>query len=124
MPFGGWEAAPSPSPSPSPVPAAGEARFRFPAPDDPAPSTARLLLMSLYAAVLGLTGLGVGFWAMITVIGGAAFWYVPVLAFFGLLSVGLAVAAFLSIHRLALPRWLLAAAAVPLLVDVLVVALY
>src|SRR5690349_21160721 len=81
MPFGDWETAPAVAPADGP-----EALFRFPAPDDPAPATARLLLMSLCAAALGMVALGVGIRALLTVIGGVAFWYVPVLTFFGLLS--------------------------------------
>ena len=119
MPFGGWEATEDDA-----VSGDSEALFRFPAADDPAPGTARLLVMSLYAAALGVAGIGVGIRAMITVIGGAPFWYVPSLASFGLLSVGLAVASFLSIHRPALPWLLLAAATLPLVADVLLAALY
>jgi hypothetical protein len=119
MPFGGWEITPA---------AAGygenETLFRFPAADDPAPSTARLLLLSLYAAALGLAGMGVGIRAFVTVLGGADFWYVPVLSLFGLISVGLAVGSFLSIHRPVLPWLLLLSATGPLAIDVLITALY
>ena len=119
MPFGGWERS-------TLVTGSGDQAvlFRFPAPDDPAPGTLRLLTMSLYGAALGLTAVGVGVRAMFAVLGGAAFWYVPVLAFFGLLSVALAVGSFLSIHRPALPWLLLLAATAPLTVDVLIAALY
>jgi hypothetical protein len=119
MPFGGWEHPPM-------ITASGDQAvlFRFPAPDDPAPGTLRLLTMSLYAAALGLTAMGVGVCALVDVLGGAAFWYVPVLAFFGLLSVALAVGSFLSIHRPALPWLLLLAATAPLTIDVLIAALY
>ena len=119
MPFGGWESTSTPA-------AVGDqgVLFRFPAPDDPAPSTARLLTMSLYAAALGLAGVGVGVRAMVTVLGGAGMWYVPALVLFGLLSVGLAVGSFLSIHRPALPWLLLVGATGPLAVDVLLAALY
>jgi hypothetical protein len=109
MPFGGWESTPT---------AAGlidqETLFRFPAADDPAPATARLLAMSLYGALLGLTGVGVGLRGLIAAVGGAPFWYVPLLAFLGLLSVAAAVGSFLSIHRPTLPWLLLMAATVPL----------
>jgi hypothetical protein len=119
MPFGGRERIPM-------ITASGDQAvlFRFPAPDDPAPGTLRLLTMSLYAAGLGLTAVGVGVRALFAVLGGAAFWYVPVLAFFALLSVGLAVGSFLSIHRPALPWLLLLAATAPLTIDVLIAALY
>ena len=119
MPFGGWERTPL-------VTGSGDQAvlFRFPAPDDPAPGTLRLLTMSLYAAALGLTAVGVGVLAMFTVLGGAAFWYVPVLAFFGLASVALTVGSFLSIHRPVLPWLLLLAATAPLAIDVLIAALY
>ena len=119
MPFGGWEITPI---------AAGfggrETLFRFPAADDPAPTPARLLLMSLYAAALGLAGVGVGVRAMVTIFGGTAFWYVPTLSLFGLASVALVVGSFLSIHRPVLPWLLLTAATVPLAIDVLIAALY
>jgi hypothetical protein len=119
MPFGGWERTPVAG-----VPEDGELLFRFPAPDDPAPSTARLLTMSLYAAALGLAGVGVGVCAMVTVIGGADVWYVPTLAFFGLISVALTVGTFLSIHRPVLPWALLLVATAPLTIDVTIAALY
>jgi hypothetical protein len=92
-----------------------EALFRFPAADDPSPGTARVLAMSLYAALLGLGGVGVGVRGLMSVIGGGVpGWYVPVLALAGLLSVVPAVGAFLSVHRPFLPWALLMAAAVPL----------
>ncbi|GAA0489659.1 hypothetical protein Ade02nite_24950 [Paractinoplanes deccanensis] len=119
MPFGGWEITPAPHGIGD-----NETLFRFPAPDDPAPGTARLLILSLYAAALGLAGVGVGVRAFVTVLGGADFWYVPVLTLFGLISVGLAVGSFLSIHRPALPWLLLGCATVPLAIDVLIAALY
>jgi hypothetical protein len=119
MPFGGWENTPA---------AASfgdrETLFRFPAADDPAPSPARLLMMALYAATLGLAGVGVGVRAMVTVFGGTAFWYVPALSLFGLVSVVLAVGSFLSIHRPVLPWLLLTAATAPLAVDVFIAVLY
>jgi len=119
MPFGGWENTPEP---------AGfgdrETLFRFPAADDPAPSPARLLLMALYAAALGLAGVGVGVRAMVTIFGGTAFWYVPALSLFGLASVALVVGSFLSIHRPLLPWLLLLAATGPLAIDVLIAAVH
>ncbi|MBU2669692.1 hypothetical protein KOI35_39905 [Actinoplanes bogorensis] len=119
MPFGGWESTPTGAGSPD-----DETLFRFPAPDDPAPSTARVLAMALWAAGLGLTAIGVGITAFVTVFGGAAFWFVPTLALFGLMSVGLAVGAFLSIHRPFLPWLLLVCSTGPLAIDVLIAALY
>lgn len=118
MPFGGWENTPAPV-----IFGDQKTLFRFPAADDPAPAAARLLTMSLYAAALGLAGVGVGVRAMVTVFGGTAFWYVPTLSFFGLLSVALVVGSFLSIHRPALPWLLLSAATLPLAVDVLIAVL-
>ena len=119
MPFGGWEITPT---------AAGfggrESLFRFPAADDPAPASARLLTMALYAAALGLAGVGVWLRALVTVFGGTAFWYVPTLSLFGLASVALVVGSFLSIHRPVLPWLLLLAATAPLAIDVLIAALY
>jgi hypothetical protein len=119
MPFGGWESTPAAA-----VFGDRETLFRFPAADDPAPAPGRLLAMALFGAALGLAGVGVGLRAMVTVIGGAAFWYVPVLSFFGLISVALAVGSFLSIHRPTLPWALLMAATIPLTIDILVAALY
>jgi hypothetical protein len=108
LPFG-WERGPGVA-----EPDERETLFRFPAADDPAPGTRRLLAMSLYASALGLGGVGVGVRGLVSVIGGVPGWYVPLLAFLGLLSVALVVGGFLSIHRRVLPYLLLAAAAVPL----------
>ena len=84
MPFGGWENTPRP---PGSVAARPFSAFRR-------PTTQRrrrraFSLMSLYAAALGLAGVGVGVRAMVTVIGGTAFWYVPALCLLGLASVAL-----------------------------------
>ncbi len=119
MPFGGWESTPGGTGF-----ADHETLFRFPAPDDPAPSPARLLTMAMWAALLGLAGVGVGVRAFVTVFGGVAFWYVPTLALFGLMSVALAVGSFLSIHRPVLPWLLLVGATAPLAIDILIAALY
>ena len=119
VPFG-WERDPRPA-----DPGRGETVFRFPAADDPAPATRRLLAMSLYAAALGLAGVGVGVRGFVSVVGGGApAWYVPLLAFLGLLSVALVVGAFLSIHRRTLPYLLLLTAAVPLACDVTLAVAY
>ena len=118
LPFG-WE-----------TPAAGaedeqETYFRFPAADDPNPGTARLLAMSVYSALLGLAGVGVGARGLLSTIGGGVpVWYVPVLACAGMLSVALSVGAFLSIHRRTLPWLLQAGAAVPLAAAVLLAVAY
>jgi hypothetical protein len=119
MPFGGWETTPI-------IAGFGddETLFRFPAADDPAPATGRLLGMSLYAAALGLTGLGVGARGLLTALGGTPFWFMPALALLGLVSVATAVGAFLSIHRPALPWLLLLGAAVPMTGAVLLAARY
>jgi hypothetical protein len=119
MPFGGWESTPAQA-----VFGDRAALFRFPAADDPAPAPGRLLGMAVYAAVLGLAGVGVGLRALVTVFGGTAFWYVPALSLFGLLSVALVVGSFLSIHRPMLPWLLLVAATAPLAVDVAIAVLY
>jgi hypothetical protein len=109
LPFG-WGQGARPSELAEP-----EALFRFPAADDPSPGTARVLAMSLYAAMLGLGGVGVGIRGLMSVIGGGVpGWFVPVLALAGLLSVVPAVGAFLSVHRPFLPWGLMMAAAVPL----------
>jgi hypothetical protein len=119
MPFGGWETSPVPD-----VFSDREVLFRFPAPDDPAPTPTRLLAMAVCAAAIGLTSVGVGLRAMVEVLGGTAFWYVPTLSLFGLVSVALVVGSFLSIHRPALPWLLLTAATAPLAIDILIAALY
>jgi hypothetical protein len=120
VPFG-WE----PSASEDPADAGEEVYFRFPAADDPAPGTGRLLAMSVYASLLGLAGVGIGIRGMVSLIGGGVpGWYVPVLAFLGMVSVALSIGAFLSIHRRMLPWLLLAGAAAPLIADVLLAVAY
>jgi hypothetical protein len=119
MPFGGWETTPI-------IGGFGddEALFRFPAADDPAPAPARLLGMSLYAATLGMTGVGVGARGLLTALGGTPFWFMPALALLSLVSVAAAVGAFLSIHRRSLPWLLLLAASAPMAGAVLLATLY
>ena len=119
-PFG-WQAATAATPEAGD----GEAFFRFPAPDDPAPGTRRLLSMSIYASLLGLAGVGVGARGMLSQIGGGVpGWYVPLLAFLGMVSVALSVGAFLSIHRRVLPWGLLLGAALPLTADIRLAVAY
>jgi len=119
LPFG-WERGPG-----RPSGAEPDALFRFPSADDPSPGTIRVLCMSLYAAGLGFGGVGVGMRSFVSVLGGGVpGWYVPVLAVAGLLSVVLAVGAFLSVHRPVLPWALLAAAAVPLAGDIALAGAY
>jgi hypothetical protein len=102
-----------------------EAFFRFPAADDPDPGTRRLLGMAVYAALLGLAGLGVGTRGLVSTIGGGVpGWYVPLLASGGMLSVALSVAGFLSIHRRVLPCLLLLGAALPLAAAVALAVSY
>ncbi|AGL14787.1 hypothetical protein [Actinoplanes sp. N902-109] len=102
-----------------------EAVFRFPAADDPTPGARRLLAMSIYASLLGLGGVGVGVRGLVSQIGGGVpVWYTWVLAFFGMVSVALAIGGFLSIHRRLLPWVLLLAAAVPLAADVMLAVAY
>jgi len=119
MPFGAWETTPI-------IGGFGddEALFRFPAADDPAPAPARLLGMSLYAAGLGLTGVGVGARGLLAALGGTPFWFMPVLALLSLVSVSAAVGAFLSIHRPTLPWLLLLGASLPMSGAVLLATLY
>lgn len=119
MPFGGWHTTPIIDGF-----GADETLFRFPAADDPAPTTARVLGMSLYAAVLGLTGLAVSAAGLCTALGGAAFWFMPGLALLDLAGVAGMVAAFLSIHRPVLPWLLLLGAAAPMAGAALLAALY
>jgi hypothetical protein len=119
MPFGGWETTPI-------IGGFGEdeALFRFPAADDPAPTPARLLGMSLYATALGLTGVGVGARGLYIALGGTPFWFMPALALLSLVSVAAAVGGFLSIHRPALPWLLLIGSAVPMTGAVLLAGLH
>jgi hypothetical protein len=120
VPFG-WE----PGPGDETGEAEGEVFFRFPTADDPAPGTRRLLAMSIYASLLGLAGVGIGIRGMVSQIGGGVpGWYVPVLAFLGMVSVALSVGAFLSIHRRVLPWLLLLGAALPLIADIMLAVAY
>ena len=120
VPFG-WE----PAPAGETDAADAEVFFRFPGVDDPAPGTRRLLAMSVYASLLGLAGVGIGIRGMVSQTGGGVpGWYVPVLAFLGMVSVGLSVGAFLSIHRRVLPWVLLLGAAVPLIADIMLAVAY
>jgi hypothetical protein len=118
LPFG-WT-----RPEAVPQPIRRDVLFRFPTVHDPDPGTVRVLAMSLYAAFLGLGGVGVGVRGLVAVIGGAPGWFVPVLAVIGLIGVALAVGAFLSIHRRFLPWALLLSAAVPLTGDMLLAMAY
>lgn len=118
LPFG-WEPGPA-----ADEPYDQQAVFRFPTSDDPHPGTARVLGMALYGALLGLGGVGVGLRAFVSSLGGVPWWYVPTLSLVGLIGVGLAVAAYLSVHRKFLSWALLLAAAVPLLGDVLLATSY
>jgi hypothetical protein len=121
VPFG-WETGPADAPEPID---GEEVYFRFPGVDDPAPGTRRLLAMSIYASFLGLAGVGVGIRGLVSQIGGGVpGWYVPVLAFLGMVSVAFSVGAFLSIHRRVLPWLLLLGAAVPLIADVMLAVAY
>jgi hypothetical protein len=120
VPFG-WEPVRGTADATNP----DEMYFRFPAPDDPAPGTARLLTMSLYASLLGLGGVGIGVRGMLSQLGGGVpDWYVLMLASLGMVSVALSVGAFLSIHRRVLPWVLLLSAAVPLAADVMLAVAY
>ena len=120
VPFG-WE----PGPDDRVDEPDAEVYFRFPSVDDPAPGTRRLLAMSIYASLLGLAGVGIGIRGLVSQIGGGVpGWYVPVLAFLGMVSVALSVGAFLSIHRRVLPWLLLLSAAVPLIADIMLAVAY
>jgi hypothetical protein len=96
----------------------GPVIFRFPAPDDPAPGAGRMLAVAVYGTGLGLCGVLVGLYAVVAVFSGAPVWYLPALAALTILSVALAVAAFLAIHQRALPWVLLLAAALPMAANV------
>jgi hypothetical protein len=119
MPFGGWETTPIPAGF-----GGQDALFRFPAPDDPAPGTARLLTLSLYTALLGLSGVAAAICGFITVIVGAPFWFMPTVALLAMLSVTGTVAAYLAIHRPVLPWLLLIVATVPMASATALAALY
>lgn len=92
--------------------------FRFPAPDDPAPGVGRMLAIAVYGTALGLCGIAVGLYAVVIVLSGAPVWFLPALAALTILSVALAVAAFLAIHQRFLPWLLLLAAALPMAANV------
>jgi len=130
-------APPAPAPTPDLLPFAWEPEpgapdlgeretvFRFPAANDPTPGTARLLIMSIYASILGLAGVGVGLRAFLPVLSGSApGWYVPLLALTGLSGVALVVGAFLSVHRRFIPWFLLLCAAGPLVGDIMLAMAY
>lgn len=97
--------------------------FRFPTEDDPAPGSTRVLAMAAYSAMLGLTGVGVGLYAIVAVLTGAPGWYLPALAMLTMFSVGLAVGAFLAVHQRALP-WILLLAAAPPMFGALLLAVH
>ncbi|WIM97454.1 hypothetical protein ACTOB_000977 [Actinoplanes oblitus] len=98
--------------------------FRFPAEDDETPGSTRVLTMAGYSAMLGLTGVGVGLYALLAVFRGAPGWYLPALAMLTMFSVGLAVGAVLSVHQRTLPWILLLAAAPPMLGALLLAVAY
>jgi hypothetical protein len=118
LPFG-WEPGPGPADQHEP-----RAVFRFPTADDPHPGTGQVLGMALYGALLGLGGVGVGLRALWSSLGGVPWWYVPALSLIGLVGVGLAVAAYLCVHRRRLSWALLLAAGIPLLGDIVLAAAY
>jgi hypothetical protein len=95
--------------------------FRFPTEDDPAPGPTRVLAMAGYSAMLGLTGVGVGLYAIAALFGGAPGWYLPALAMLVMFSVGLVCGAFLAVHQRALP-WILLLAAAPPMAGALLLA--
>jgi hypothetical protein len=100
---------------PDAEPVRPEGLFRFPTEGDPGPGTRRLLVMAIYSSVLGLLGLAVAARGIVAIAADTApGWYEPALGGAAGAGVGLVVAAFLSIHRQALPWLLFALAAVPL----------
>jgi hypothetical protein len=100
------------------------AMFRFPTEDDPSPDSTRLLAMAGYSAMLGLTGVGVGLYALVAVIRGAPAWYLPALAMLAMFSVGLAAGAFLAVHQRTLPWILLLGAAPPMFAALMLAVSY
>ncbi|KUL27288.1 hypothetical protein [Actinoplanes awajinensis] len=98
--------------------------FRFPAEDDPAPDSTRVLAMAGYCAMLGLTGVGVGLYALVAVFNGAPGWYLPALAMLTMFSVGLASGAFLAVHQRTLPWIMLFSAAPPMFGALLLAVRY
>ncbi|HYN94026.1 MAG TPA: hypothetical protein VES42_09285 [Pilimelia sp.] len=92
--------------------------LRLPGPDDPAPTAGRLLGMCAWAAALTMVGLAVAARAMVAMLTGhAPDWYEPTVIAAGLAGMALTAAAFLSVHRPWLPWVLLAAATVPLVIN-------
>jgi hypothetical protein len=94
------------------------AGLRLPAPDDPAPATGRMLGVCAWAALLGLVGLAVAGRALVAVLAGQApTWYEPTVLLGCVLGIALTAAAYLTVHHAWLPWALLAAATVPLVVN-------
>ena len=92
--------------------------LRLPAPDDPPPATGRMLGVCAWAALLGVVGLAVAARALVAVLAGTApGWYEPTVLALGVVGIGLTAAAFLAVHHRGLPWLLLAAATVPLAVN-------
>jgi hypothetical protein len=91
---------------------ARERPFRLPAEDDPAPSVARMLGISGWAALLTLVGLAGAGRVLAAALFGSALpgWFEPVAFVNGLAGIGLTAGAFASVHRPRLPWWLLAGA--------------
>jgi hypothetical protein len=114
LPFA-WEHGPH-----GPARGHGDRMFRFPVADDPGPGPRRLLVMSIYTALLGLLSLAVTLRAVFAFASDTApGWYAATFATVGFVGFGCVVGGFLSIHRRYLPWVLLALAAVPLAVNVI-----
>jgi hypothetical protein len=91
-------------------------RFRMPGTADPRVRLRRLALVSLWATVLGLGGLGAGFRVLIGLFTSAPTWYLPTISAIGLFGVACTVGAMASVHRRRLPWILLGVATVTLIV--------
>ncbi|HEX6686318.1 MAG TPA: hypothetical protein VF062_26340 [Candidatus Limnocylindrales bacterium] len=99
-------------------------RFRLHTEEHAAPSNARLLLVTLWAAISIFIGLiPAGRLAVTFLFGSGPWWYPFSAATLGLLGVSLMVAAFSSIHRSFLPWYLMTIATLLLTANVAMVYL-
>jgi hypothetical protein len=91
-------------------------RFRMPGTADPKVRLRRLAGVAVWAAVLGFSGLIVGFRVVIGLFTSSPSWYAPTICAIGLAGIAITVGAFASVHRRKLPWLLLGLATVTLVV--------
>jgi hypothetical protein len=100
--------------------AAVNKHFRLPTPDDPTPSTPWLLLITGWAAALGLVGLLPAAQVAVMVLFNTKgpSWYPTTTVIIGVIGLALVAAGFASIHRNRLPLAMLTAASALLIANV------